>query len=63
MDDSTKPTKIPRTCPIPRFGAEGGAIAMRTCYSALTMPLRYVDDFSIIQDGWGKGSEWVKWHG
>jgi len=39
------------------------AIAMQMCYSALIVPLHCVDDFSTIQDGWGKSSEWVKWHG
>ena len=38
-------------------------IAMRTCYSALTMPLHCVNDLRTIQDGWGKSSEWVKWRG
>jgi len=38
-------------------------IAMRMCYSALTVPLHCVDDLSTIQNGWGKSSEWVKWHG
>jgi len=65
MDDSTKPSKIPLTCLIPRFGAWGGAIAIviQTSYGALTVPLHCVDDLSTIQDGWGKSSEWVKWHG
>jgi len=63
MDDSTKPTKIPITCPISRFGAGGGAIAMQMCYGALTVSLHCVDDLSTIQDEWGKSSEWVKWHG
>jgi len=47
MDDNTKPSKIPLTCLIPRFGAGDGAIAMRTCYSALTA-LHCVDDLSTI---------------
>jgi len=50
------------TCLIPCFWAGDGAIAMRTCYSALTA-LHCVDDLSTIQEGWGKSSEWVKWHG
>jgi len=63
MDDSTKMSKIPITCLISRFGAGGGAIAMRTCYGALTVSLHCVDDLSTIQDRWGKSSEWLKWHG
>ncbi len=31
MDDSSKPSKIPITCLIPRFGAWGGAIVMLAC--------------------------------
>ena len=62
MDDSTKPSKIPLTCLIPCFWAGDGAIAMRTCYSALRA-LHCVDDLNIIQNVWGKSSEWVKWHG
>jgi len=27
------------------------------------VPLHFVDELSTIQDGWGKSSEWVKWHG
>jgi len=63
MDDSTKMSKIPITCLISRFGAGGGAIAMRTCYGALSVSLHCVDDLSTIQDRWGKSSEWMKWHG
>ena len=62
MDDSTKPSKIPLTCLIPRFWAGEGAIPMWTCYSALTA-IHCVDDLSTIQEGWGKSSEWVIWHG
>ena len=46
------------------WGWRWSCIAMRMCYSILTMPLHCVDDLSTIQDGWGKWSEWVrKWHG
>jgi hypothetical protein len=38
-------------------------IAMQTCYSTLTVSLHCVDNLSTIQNGWGKSSEWVKWHG
>ena len=51
------------TCLIPRYVVIGGVIAMRTGYSALTMPLHCVNDLRTIQDGWGKSSEWVKWRG
>ncbi len=49
MDDSTKPTEISTKCLIPRFWAGDGAIAMRTCYSALRA-LHCVDDLNIIQN-------------
>ena len=45
------------------WGLRWCRIAMWTCYSALTVPLHCVDDLSTIQNGWGKSSEWVKWHG
>ena len=51
------------TCLIARFGVMWCRIAMRTGYSALTMPLHCVNDLRTIQDGWGKSSEWVKWRG
>jgi len=64
MDDSAKTFKIPLTCLIARFGAGGGAVSyanvLQCPYSVL---IHCVDDLSTIQEGRGKSSEWVKWHG
>ena len=38
-------------------------IAMQTYPSAFTLYETCVDNLSTVQDGWGKSSEWVKWHG
>ena len=58
INDSTKPSKIPITCLIPRVGAGDGAILMWTYYSAFTVPLNCVDDLSSIQR-WVGDEFWV----
>jgi len=51
MDDSTKPTEISITCLIPRFGAEGDAIARSQLHASF-----HVLGLEVVP-------EWVKWNG